>query len=69
MNNSFTNNSAENHGGAVYWNYFLPTNIVNQTYTSNTAGVYGNDLAWYAQVLKSITQEDYEQIYGGSSRR
>ena len=63
------NNSADNIGGAFYWNHFQPVYVEYQTYTSNTAGVYGNDLACYAQVLKSITQEDYEQIYGGSSRR
>ena len=43
INNSFTNDSADYLGGAIYWNYYNPIDVINQTYISNNAGVYGND--------------------------
>jgi len=68
-NNNFTNNSADYLGGAIYWNYYNPIDVISQTYVSNNAGVYGNDFASFAQVLKTITPEDFEQISNGSTRR
>ena len=67
--NIFTNNSASNLGGAIYWNYYRPANVLDQMYDSNSAGVYGNDFASYAQTLRTITSEEYEQISNGSTRR
>ena len=69
IDNSFTNNSAASLGGAILWNYYRPTNVLDQTYDSNSAGVYGNDFASFAQTLRTITSEDYEQISGGTTRR
>ena len=68
-NNNFTNNSADYLGGAVYWNYYNPNYFINETYVSNTAGVYGDNLASFSQVLKTIIPEDYEKMSNGSTRR
>jgi hypothetical protein len=57
--NTFTSNAAELSGGAVFWNYNEPKNISVPTYTSNTAGNYGNDYASFAQNLKTMTQTEY----------
>ena len=57
--NVFTNNSALISGGAVYWNYNEPKNIKNQSYSNNSANKYGNNYAWFAQSLQTITQSQY----------
>jgi hypothetical protein len=57
--NSFTSNVASISGGAVFWNYNQPENITIPTYTSNTAGTYGNDYGSFAQNLKTMTETEY----------
>ena len=57
--NVFTNNSAVVSGGAIYWNYNQPKNIATQSYSNNFAKKYGNNYACFAQVLKTITESQY----------
>ena len=57
--NIFTNNSAFFSGGAVYWNYKEPKNVTTQSYSNNSAKKYGNNYAWFAQSLQTITQSQY----------
>lgn len=66
---TFNSNTAQISGGALFWNYIQPLNIDSVTYSSNTAELYGNDYACFAQVLKSITADQYNSAIGSSERR
>lgn len=55
----FENNSADIAGGAIYWDYNQPNNITRPVYNNNRALKYGNNYAWFAQVLKTITADQY----------
>jgi hypothetical protein len=57
--NNFTSNVATESGGAVFWNYLEPKNISIPTYTTNTAGNYGNDYGSFAQNLQTMTETEY----------
>jgi hypothetical protein len=57
--NTFTSNVADQSGGAIFYNYNEPKNISIPTYTSNTAGNYGNDYANFAQNLQTMTETEY----------
>ena len=46
------NNYAEQAGGAVYWNYNAPTGLDNLRFINNTATLYGNDKACFAQNME-----------------
>ena len=45
--NNFTSNVAESNGGAIYYNWFSPTGLRNNTYSNNFAQ-YGPDYGSYA---------------------
>ena len=60
--NKFTNNSAGGSGGAIFWDYNEPANVKNPSYSGNTANQYGNDYGWFAQVLKTITETEYDSL-------
>ena len=57
--NVFINNSALISGGAVYWTFNEPKNVIAQSYSNNSANKYGNNYAWFAQFLQTITQSQY----------
>ena len=57
---TFTGNQASQAGGAVYWNFAEVIGYDNWTYTNNTADLYGNNYAWFAQNLIQISQQQYE---------
>lgn len=57
--NEFTSNYAGSAGGALFWNFNQPKNISLLTFSSNTAEHYGGDKAWFAQLIKKITEADY----------
>jgi hypothetical protein len=44
----FSNNSAANAGGAVKWDDLEPLNIMSNIFSSNKAGLYGNNVASFA---------------------
>ena len=60
--NTFKNNLAQKSGGAIYWNYIQPDNVTNQIYTNNSALNYGNNYAWFAQRIQSITASEYNSL-------
>lgn len=56
----FQNNSADIAGGAIYWDFNQPNNITIPTYINNKALKYGDNYGWFAQVLKTITEDQYD---------
>ena len=46
------NNYAEQAGGAVDWNYNEPTGLDNLQFVNNSATLYGNDKACFAQNME-----------------
>ena len=46
-NNRFTNNEAENAGGALKWDDVEPK-FANNIFSNNYAKLYGNDIACFA---------------------
>lgn len=46
--NSFTNNYAENSGGAVKWDDLEPKNLELSYFHNNSAYLYGNDIGSFA---------------------
>lgn len=57
--NTFTSNKASNQGGALYWDYNEPKNVSSQTYSVNTATKYGNNYGCFAQIMKTMTEAEY----------
>ena len=47
-NNSFKNNRADNSGGAIHWDILEPKEIKMNTYESNFAYLYGNNIGCHA---------------------
>jgi hypothetical protein len=50
----FNQNTVENEGGAIKWNYFEPVFVRNVTFKDNYAKVYGNDIAAVAKFLTKM---------------
>eukprot|EP00347_Sterkiella_histriomuscorum_P012942 403366626 len=71
--NIFKDNFAAVQGGAIYWDTVEPIFSLNQsTYNNNNAGLYGNNIACFAQEMIQITQEIYSQqitTYSSSQSR
>lgn len=57
--NTFTNNKAAIEGGAIYWDYIEPLNILTPTFTNNSAGKYGDNIASFPQKLLRISEAEY----------
>jgi hypothetical protein len=60
----FTSNLAGTKGGAVSWNKLEPQNISTNTFTSNIATVYGNNIGAVAESIVAISQTVYNQNFG-----
>ena len=57
--NVFQNNHADIAGGAIYWDFNQPNNITLPKYINNIAKKYGDNYGWFAQVLKTISEFEY----------
>ena len=57
---TFTSNIAAKAGGALYWDFVEIIGYDSWTYSNNTADLYGNNYAWFAQNLIQISQQQYE---------
>ena len=55
-NNSFVSNSADNAGGGIKWDDVEPSFKDNIFYSNNSATLYGDDIACFAQMLIEITE-------------
>ena len=53
-------NTAEISGGAIYWNYLEITNISRAIYNNNSASLYGDNIAWFAQKIIQINEFNYK---------
>jgi predicted outer membrane repeat protein len=43
---TFIGNKADLQGGAIYWNYYEPSmQLAKSAFSSNSAGVYGDDIS------------------------
>ena len=60
--NTFEDNVALISGGAIYWNYIQPENILQQAYSNNSAKQYGNNYGCFAQELQIISETEYKSI-------
>jgi hypothetical protein len=58
LGNNFTQNTALDVGGAIYYNEFRPSNLLNNFYSSNQA-VYGNN---YGSYPYSVVISRYDKI-------
>lgn len=59
--NNFTNNRAENAGGAVKWTDLEPLNIMDtSTFYNNSAILFGDDIASFPQKIVGINSTVYE---------
>ena len=59
-NNIFKENTALISGGAIYWNYIQPENVLQQTYSNNIAMQYGDNYGCFAQELQIISETEYK---------
>ena len=59
---TFDDNVALVSGGAIYWNYIQPENILQQAYSNNSAKQYGNNYGCFAQELQIISETEYKSI-------
>jgi predicted outer membrane repeat protein len=57
--NQFLSNYAKTKGGAISYNYLAPENSTLNTYTSNVAGKYGNNIGGVAEEIRIISEADY----------
>ena len=53
--NVFINNSALISGGAVYWTFNEPKNVIAQSYSNNSANKYGNNYSCCSYNIPPIT--------------
>jgi hypothetical protein len=53
-NNRFINNSADNSGGGIKWDDLEPSFINDVFYSGNSATLYGDNIASFAEKLISI---------------
>ena len=62
--NSFTNNYAENSGGAVLWEDLEPygLNSPDCYFNNNTALIYGPNVATFAQRIIQINATTYSEM-------
>ena len=58
-NNSFTNNYADNSGGAVKWDDVEPFNVEDGFFKNNSAYLYGNNIASFASRIILIDVNIY----------
>lgn len=67
-NNSFTNNSAFNDGGAIMWSRQRPLFLDNSTLFAGNTAFYGNDIASYpcSITLVFLSNGDYINPYNVS---
>lgn len=65
FNNSFIDNYASNHGGAIKWIYQKPIGFPTNIFINNTAVNYGNDIASFPIKLAIIlyNTSNISQIY------
>jgi len=62
----FAQNYADVSGGAIFWDFNEPMYMNSSSYYSNTASMYGDNFASFAQKLVPITEEIYNlQVSGG----
>jgi hypothetical protein len=60
--NKFTNNYADNSGGAIKWDDLEPEiAFFSVTYINNIAKLYGNDIASFPQKLIALARDDYQK--------
>ena len=52
--NTFTGNYADDSGGAVNWDELEPEDITTNDFRNNNAGLYGDDIACFAQMLVAV---------------
>lgn len=64
--NIFTSNNAGTKGGAISWNKVEPTGIINNTFTSNTATIYGNNVGSVGEKIELITEAVYNANFNVS---
>ena len=57
--NSFTNNYAENSGGAVKWDDVEPWRVEDSHFDNNSAYLYGDDIGSFAQRILAINSSVY----------
>ena len=53
----FEGNKAGQEGGAIKWNFYEPQ-MINITFSNNTAGLYGDEIASVARSLVKIDKKD-----------
>jgi len=58
LDSFFELNYAENSGGAINWDPLEPS-FEGNSYSNNTATLYGNDIASFPQKIIQISEEEY----------
>ena len=58
--NLFKENTALVSGGAIYWNYIQPENVLQQAFSNNSAKQYGDNYGCFAQELQIISETEYK---------